>query len=736
MPSRRQFLAASGAALGLSALPSAAASAEDRTRPRRPNIVVVLADDLGYGDLGAYGQQLIHTPRLDTLAAEGLRFTQAYSAAAVCAPSRASLLTGLHGGHAPVRENPFDGPQDPIGDGDTTFAEVLRARGYRTACIGKWGYGPEEADQPSHPNSRGFEEFYGYITHGHAHEYFPTYLWHNGERVQFPENADGKRGTYAIDVIQERANAFITEHAHEPFLLYLTPNVPHGPSDIPDVSEYDDQPWNAANKGHAAQVTRLDTLVGSVVDTLRALGIDKDTLVLAASDNGPHEEGGVNPDLFDANGPLTGYKRNLFEGGVRVPLIAWQSGTISPDTTDRPTPLIDLLPTFADLGGAPAPRDIDGLSAASLLTARPRSAPLHGHLYWYRNDPGSTARANTVDKGRILKLAEAVRRDDWKGIRFAPGRDREVPDDQWQFELYDLATDPGETTDLAAAHPKVVTELTALLRASWADTYERERFGVRLEAPELVFPGQKFTVTATLGNASDRTWTSVAVRLGAPEGWRLRPLTARDAHRLRPGSALETRWEVTAPPGLTSAGTWALRAEGTARYGRDTVRYTSARTVATPPPAPAQDAYLSDLTWLSATNGWGPVELDTSNGKKPAGDGTPIAFGGTTYAKGLGVHAPSEIVYFLGAKGARFTSVVGIDDFSALQNARGGVVAEVWGDGTRLFDSGPLTAAGGPRPVDVDVTGVQLLRLVVRDANSDGSYDHTSWAAAHVQVRD
>ncbi|MFC5804993.1 sulfatase-like hydrolase/transferase [Streptomyces formicae] len=736
MPSRRQFLAGSTAALALSAWPPAA-SAHGRTRPRRaPNIVVVLADDLGYGHLGAYGQQLIRTPRLDALAAEGLRFTQAYSAAAVCAPSRASLLTGLHGGHATVRENPFDGPQGSLGEDDITFAEVLRARGYRTACVGKWGYGPEEAGQPSHPNSRGFEEFYGYITHGHAHQFFPAYLWHNGERVEFPENAGGNKGTYAIDVIQERANAFITEHADEPFLLYLTPNVPHAPSEIPDTGEYGSRPWKAADKGHAAQVSRLDTLVGSVVDTLRALRIDEDTLLLVTSDNGPHEEGGVDPDLFDANGPLKGYKRNLFEGGVRVPLIAWQPGTIAPDTTDRPTPLIDLLPTFAELADAPAPRDIDGLSAAPLLASRPRSAPLHRHLYWYRNDPGSTPRANAADKGRILTLAEAVRRDDWKGIRFAPGRDREVPDEQWQFELYDLTVDPGETTDVAAAHPDVVRELTALLRASWADTYERERFGVRIGGtPEVALPGEAFTVAATLGNASDRSWTGAGIRLVVPDGWRLRPLTPRDTRRLAPGSALESRWEVTAPavPG-TAAAAWTLRAEGTATYGRATVRYRAARTIATPPPAPARDAYLSDLAWLSARNGWGPVELDASNGKKPAGDGTPISFGGTTYAKGLGVHAPSEIVYYLGGRATRFTSVVGIDDFSARQNARGGVVAEVRGDGRALFDSGLLTAAGGPRPVDVDVTGVRQLSLVVRDANNDGSYDHTSWADAHVRV--
>ncbi|MEU9361046.1 sulfatase-like hydrolase/transferase [Streptomyces sp. NPDC048301] len=224
MPTRRRFIAA---AAGLAAAPAlttrpAVAGGTPESRPGRPqddrpNIVVVLADDLGFGHLGSYGQRLIRTPTLDELASQGTRFTQAYAAAAVCAPSRASLLTGLHSGHAAVRQNPFGGPQGSLGDDDTTFAEVLRARGYRTACIGKWGFGPDEAGQPSHPNWRGFEE---------SHQYHPEYLWHNGEKVELPENADGRKGTYAIDLIQSRANDFVTENASEPFLLYLTPNVP------------------------------------------------------------------------------------------------------------------------------------------------------------------------------------------------------------------------------------------------------------------------------------------------------------------------------------------------------------------------------------------------------------------------------------------------------------------------------------------------------------------------------
>ncbi|MEU6673577.1 sulfatase-like hydrolase/transferase [Streptomyces sp. NPDC046925] len=739
MPNRRQFLTGSAAALGMATLPARPASADPGTSHRAPNIVVILADDLGYGELGAYGQRLIATPRLDRLSAQGLRFDQAYAAAAVCAPSRCSLLTGLHGGHAAVRQNPFDGPQGSIGDDDTTFAEVLRARGYRTACIGKWGFGPDEADQPSHPNNRGFEEFFGYIGHGHAHEYFPAYLWHNGAKTPLPQNEDGKKGAYAIDLIERHALDFIDDHSDEPFLLFLTPNIPHAPSDITDTSQYDDRPWPAADKGHAAQVSRLDTLVGNVVDRLAKRGIDRHTLVLATSDNGPHEEGGLNPDLFDANGPLRGYKRNLYEGGVRVPLIAWQPGTVPHGTTDRPTPLIDLLPTLAELGGAPAPRDIDGLSAAALLNRTPTKPPaakppLHSHLYWSRNDPGSTKRANAVDKGRILKLAEAVRKGDLKAVRFAPARDRTAPDSQWQLELYDLAADPGETNDIAAAHPATVTELTALLRSSWTESHHREAFGISIHSPELSLPGQQFTVTVTFGNSSAHTWTDARLRLDVPDRWRARPASPRTADRLKPGSTLTATWDVTAPADVAPGSRFPLRAEATATYDGKRLHHTSTRTTSTPPPPPTADGYLSDLDWVSATNGWGPVERDTSNGKKPAADGTPISFGGTVYSKGLGVHAPSEIVYYLGGNATRLTAVVGIDDFSAHQNSTGGTRARIFGDGVQLFDSGPLTAAGGPKGVDTDVSGVRLLRLVVEDANNNTSYDHTSWAAAYIKV--
>ncbi|MFD7325384.1 sulfatase-like hydrolase/transferase [Streptomyces sp. NPDC059875] len=745
MPSRRTFLAGSTAALGLAAVTAAPAeSAQATSRPtdsdvaeasatRPPNFVVILADDLGYGELGAYGQKLITTSRLDRLAAEGLRFTDAYSTAAVCAPSRGSLLTGLHTGHSTVRANPSSGGQGSLTADDTTFAEVLRARGYRTAVIGKWGFGPEAAGQDSHPAARGFEEFYGYIDHSHAHQYYPAYLWHNDVKEPIPANAGGVKAVYAPDLLEQRALEFIGAHTSEPFLLLLTPNVPHAPSDIPDSSAYADRTWTAANKGHAAQVTYFDSLVGKVVDRLREVGLEQDTIVLVTSDNGPHEEGGVNPDLFDANGPLRGYKRNLYEGGVRVPLIAWGPGRVRQGTSDRPTPLTDVLPTLAELGGAPSPTDVDGLSAAPLLAGSVVSAR-HGHLYWFRDERGVTSRANSQDGGRATWLAEAVRRDNWKAVRFAPERDHTLPDEQWQVELYDLATDIGETRNIVDKHPAKATELVALMRSSWKDSYPRIPFGTRLTLPGLAVPGQAFTVTATLDNGSSRPWNAASLALHAPDGWIVAPASPTTADQLATGSRLTASWQVTPPSNAAPATTWTLAAEGSALTPAGPVRYPATGTIPTPPPAPTRDSYLSDLAWISATNGWGPVERDTSNGKNAAGDGPLISFGGTTYSKGLGVHAPSDIAYHLGGAALRFTALVGIDDFSAKQSNVGATRAKVYGDGRLLLTTPTLTAATGPVGVDLDVRGVRVLRLVVEDANNRTSFDHTSWALAHITV--
>lgn len=596
MPNRRQFLI--GAAISVAAAAATGPSTPAAARPRgtpatRPNIVLVLADDLGYGEIGAQGQQLIRTPTLDRLAAEGLRFTDSYAGAPVCAPSRCSLLTGLHSGHATVRQNPFSGPQGALTAGDTTFAEPLRAVGYRTALYGKWGFGPETSHQPSHPNERGFDDFYGYIDHSHAHDYYPDHLWHNDRKEPLPENADGRRTTFAPDAFLARAVDFI-ENTDDPFLLYYAPNVPHAPSDVPDTSTYDPQPWSDADKGHAAQVTLLDTHVATLARTLHDSGKAADTIVIVTSDNGPHEEGGVDPDLFDANGPLRGYKRNLYEGGIRVPFLAWSPGRVAQGTTDRPTHFSDLLPTLADLAGAPHPRDVDGLSLARLLTTGSGGRG-HDHLYWYRNDPYSTPRAAREDGGRILTLAEAARERRWKAVRFAPGRDRTAPDDQWHVELYDLATDPGEHDDVAALHPRTVARLVAAMRADWTDHYGREPFGVRLAAPATMTPGATHEITVTVANGSAIPWRDTSLALTGPEGWRPHRTSGAASADLSPGEALRQTWKVSVPHDAAPTDLW-LDATATATWAGRTLSFsagvtadpaTARKTVSTTPPGEA-----------------------------------------------------------------------------------------------------------------------------------------------------
>ncbi|WP_395108645.1 sulfatase-like hydrolase/transferase [Actinomadura sp. SCN-SB] len=594
-PSRRHFLAGTAVAVGAAALlsrtahqdavadPAEAEGGDDAGR-RGPNFVVIVADDLGFGEIGAYGQRLMRTPHLDRLAQEGLRFTQAYSTAPVCAPSRCSLLTGLHPGHARVRNNPMGDPSaTALRDGDTTFAEVLRARGYRTACIGKWGLGPEQGGQPSHPNSRGFEEFFGYITHGHAHNYYPAYLWHNADKVHLPENAGGRRASYAPDLFRDRALGFIREHKDEPFLLFLTPNLPHAPSDVPSTEPYDDRPWLAPDKGHAAQVTRLDDYVGAILDELREHDLTESTIVLVTSDNGPHEERGFNPDLFVANGGLRGYKRNLYEGGVRVPLIAWSPRRIRPGTSDRPTQQTDLLPTLAELAGAPAPRDIDGRSVAALLDGRPADTPAHPYLYWYRLDDFVTHRADLAEQGRLRRLAEAARQGRWKAVRFSPGRDRSAPDDEWKVELYDLRSDPGETADVADTHPEVAERMVAFMRDAWAEPYDREPFGLTVGYPNVLLPGTDHTLTATLSNGSARPWGRVRLRVETPRGWPVRLVSPRReaVDRLAPGEQATYEWRIRVP---AAAGLARWRAVVTASCVLDgaPLRFSAERTFGLP----------------------------------------------------------------------------------------------------------------------------------------------------------
>jgi arylsulfatase A-like enzyme len=421
--------------------------------PRPPNIVLLLADDLGYGHLGCYGQDKIRTPNLDRMAAEGVRFTQYYAGNPVCAPSRSCLMTGLHGGHTSVRINPGG---TPLLDSDVTIAEVLKPAGYATGIFGKWGLG--DIDTPGVPWKQGFDEFFGYLHQVHCHFYYPAFLWQNDRKVPLEGNAGGKRGEYSHDRIVREALDFIRRHKDRPFFAYVAFTIPHTELLVPEdsLSEYrgkfpEEKPYVGTHYASqpepraalAGMISRMDRDVGRLLALLGELGLDRNTLVLFTSDNGA--QGGDGPDLefFRANGPLRGAKGAVYEGGIRVPLIARWPGRIAPGRVDDFVwAHWDLLPTLAELAGVPAPAGIDGRSALDRLLGTGPGRPRE-FLYWEHPVRG--------------ELLQAVRWGDWKGVRLRRGG---------PLELYDLAKDVGETRDVAAEHPDVVARLEAYLRTA------------------------------------------------------------------------------------------------------------------------------------------------------------------------------------------------------------------------------------------------------------------------------
>lgn len=426
-------------------LPVDANAAEGSTRPKAPNIVFILADDLGYGDVGCYGQKQIRTPQIDRLAAEGMRFTQAYAGSTVCAPSRCALMTGFHTGHARVRGNLLV----PLLPEDRTVAAVLREAGYATGIIGKWGLG--EPGTSGIPNRQGFDEWFGYLNQGHAHDYYPTYLWHNEEKVELTGNLNGRKGEYSDDLFTRRALDFIRQHCQGPFFLYLTYTLPHANNElgartgngmeVPDDAPYSAEPWPQPQKNHAAMITRMDTDIGKVMALLRELDIDRETVVFFSSDNGTHREGGARPDFFKSSGPLRGIKRDLYDGGIRVPMIVrWPGRIRAGAVSDQVWAFWDFLPTAAELAGTAPPPGIDGLSVVPALLGRPQRS--HEFLYWEFHERG---------------FAQAIRMGDWKAVR--PGSQRPI-------ELYDLGSDLGEKVNVADRHPDVVGRAEAILKTA------------------------------------------------------------------------------------------------------------------------------------------------------------------------------------------------------------------------------------------------------------------------------
>ncbi|MEO5877803.1 MAG: arylsulfatase [Streptosporangiaceae bacterium] len=452
------------------AMPSPDGSSRARSKSRRTNIIMVLADDIGYGEIGCYGQKKIKTPNIDRLAREGLRFTDGYASASVCAPARASLLTGLHTGHCSVRRNP--GPQGelPLDPSEATIAEVLKAEGYRTALFGKWGFGQDRGDQPGHPVSRGFTDFFGYLTHHSAKSYYPRRLWDGRTPITYPGNTGDVGLSYGPDLITERALAFLRQHRDDPFLMMLTLPLPHAPSVAPNEGRYRDRKnWKPADRIHAAQISKLDDYVGLVVREVRDLGLDDNTIIIFTSDNGAHQEGGVHPSFFDASGPYRGIKRNLYEGGIRVPFIAWSPKIMSRTAgkrTAHQTVHYDLMATVTDFAGVATPTT-DGLSLRKVFTGA-AGPPKHKYLYWTRLHAGSTPLHLKEDHGRGRNAAAAVRfGGHWKLVGFAPGPEYSAPGKRWRIELYDLRNDPGERHDLAGDRPKLVREGLRYLRESW-----------------------------------------------------------------------------------------------------------------------------------------------------------------------------------------------------------------------------------------------------------------------------
>ena len=362
----------------------------------KPNIIYILADDLGVGDVGCYGQRLLKTPRIDQLAADGMRFTQHYSGSAMCAPTRSCLMTGQHTGHTRVRKN----GHGPLFPEDMTIAELLKSAGYRTAAIGKWGVG--EAGTTGVPWKQGFDLFFGHLNQGKAHRHYPPFLWRNEKQVLFPENPV-KRTHYSHDEFTREAMQFIRENRDAPFFLYLPYTLVHVDLDVPDD---DLQPWigkieetepygtpggqhyihqKTPHAAFAGMVSRLDRDVGRIVDLVDEVGLAKDTLIMFTSDNGPTSAGGADPGFFDGNGPFRGIKFELYEGGVRCPMIARWLGKINRrSTTDHISAHWDVLPTVAELAGIDAPEGIDGISFLPTLLGQGKQKE-HDYLYWETN---------------------------------------------------------------------------------------------------------------------------------------------------------------------------------------------------------------------------------------------------------------------------------------------------------------------------------------------------------------
>jgi len=439
------------------ALPVSLSAAEGK---RKPNIIYIMADDLGYGDLSCYGQKKFKTPHLDKMCAEGMKFTDHYSGSTVCAPSRCVLMTGLHTGHAYVRGNREVKPegQAPMPADIFTVPRMLKKVGYTTGMFGKWGLGAPGS--PSDPAEH-FDTFFGYNCQRQAHTFYPKHLWSNRKKVPL----DGK--TYSADLIAEKGLEFIKANKDKPFFCYMPTTVPHAAMHVPEEAH---KPWREKlpqfeNKigrysgpkvtnpiaAFPAMVQRLDESIGKMFALLKELKIDDNTLVMFTSDNGPHSEGGHNPTFWDCNGPLRGQKRDLYEGGIRVPFIArWPGKIKAGSTTALPSAFWDFMPTAAEVAGIESPKDIDGLSYLPTMLGQDDKQKKHEYLYWEFFERGGK---------------DAVRMGKWKAVRNGTRNDPDKP-----VELYNLEEDIGETKNIADQHPEIAKKLMGFIKASHTES--------------------------------------------------------------------------------------------------------------------------------------------------------------------------------------------------------------------------------------------------------------------------
>lgn len=443
----------------------------------RPNIIYIMTDDLGYGDLGCYGQKVIKTPNIDRMAREGIRFTDHYSGHTVCRPSRLVLWTGQHVGHTRLIGN----RSRSLTGMESTVAQQLKKKGYATGGVGKWALGhvehPSEINNAGHPNNNGFDYWYGYLNQSNAHNFYPRFLWENKTQVPLRGNVLSKdpkargrvsteRVTYSHDMMTESALSFIRKNKDKPFLLHIHWTIPHANNEggrvngdgmeVPDYRQYANEDWPSPEKGFAAMISRMDGDVGRLFALLKELNLDDNTLVIFTSDNGPHEEGGHKHEFFDSNGPLKGYKRSMHDGGIRVPMIArWPGKIAHGNQSNLPSAFWDFLPTACEIAGVETPEKTDGISYLPTLLGKTETQKKHEYLYW-----ASSEGATSV----------GVRQGKWKLVKYRPpgtknGKNEsnaEETQDDWR--LYDLTNDIGEENDIADKHPDKIAEILELLQ--------------------------------------------------------------------------------------------------------------------------------------------------------------------------------------------------------------------------------------------------------------------------------